>query len=100
MASHGRRTRVRVSPLSRYVPTILLSFFFFYSHDQRLVCYEALDTGMLRPLTRLTTVNFLITSVSHTKATLVGTSISIPITGGSLNLGNWQGSLSSCFSGT
>jgi len=30
-------------------------------------------------------------SVSHTKATLVGTSISVPITGGNLNLGTWQG---------
>ncbi|KIK06903.1 hypothetical protein K443DRAFT_673796 [Laccaria amethystina LaAM-08-1] len=30
-------------------------------------------------------------SVSHTKASLVGTSISIPITNGQLNLGTWQG---------
>ncbi|KAH6917293.1 hypothetical protein BKA70DRAFT_1251814 [Coprinopsis sp. MPI-PUGE-AT-0042] len=30
-------------------------------------------------------------SVSHTKASLVGSSISIPITNGSLNLGTWQG---------
>jgi secondary thiamine-phosphate synthase enzyme len=30
-------------------------------------------------------------SVSHTKATLVGTSISVPITEGELNLGTWQG---------
>jgi len=30
-------------------------------------------------------------SVSHTKTSLVGTSISIPITGGRLNLGTWQG---------
>ncbi|KAF8642319.1 hypothetical protein AX16_009589 [Volvariella volvacea WC 439] len=30
-------------------------------------------------------------SVSHTKATLVGSSISIPITNGQLNLGTWQG---------
>ncbi|KJA29143.1 hypothetical protein HYPSUDRAFT_127941 [Hypholoma sublateritium FD-334 SS-4] len=29
--------------------------------------------------------------VSHTKATLVGSSITIPITNGSLNLGTWQG---------
>ncbi|KAF8481088.1 hypothetical protein DFH94DRAFT_630158 [Russula ochroleuca] len=29
--------------------------------------------------------------VSHTKTSLVGTSISIPITGGRLNLGTWQG---------
>ncbi|EDR15628.1 uncharacterized protein LACBIDRAFT_243327 [Laccaria bicolor S238N-H82] len=30
-------------------------------------------------------------SVSHTKASLIGTSISIPITNGQLNLGTWQG---------
>ncbi|KAH8919925.1 hypothetical protein BT69DRAFT_1284453, partial [Atractiella rhizophila] len=30
-------------------------------------------------------------SVSHTKASLIGSSISIPITDGSLNLGTWQG---------
>ncbi|TFK30533.1 hypothetical protein FA15DRAFT_662504 [Coprinopsis marcescibilis] len=30
-------------------------------------------------------------SVSHTKASLVGSSISIPITNGQLNLGTWQG---------
>ncbi|KII93557.1 hypothetical protein PLICRDRAFT_35783 [Plicaturopsis crispa FD-325 SS-3] len=30
-------------------------------------------------------------SVSHTKTSLVGTSISVPITGGRLNLGTWQG---------
>ncbi|KAF8807495.1 hypothetical protein BYT27DRAFT_7223312 [Phlegmacium glaucopus] len=29
--------------------------------------------------------------VSHTKASLVGSSISIPITDGQLNLGTWQG---------
>ena len=30
-------------------------------------------------------------SVSHTKATLVGSSVTIPITDGRLNLGTWQG---------
>ncbi|KIP11423.1 hypothetical protein PHLGIDRAFT_27908 [Phlebiopsis gigantea 11061_1 CR5-6] len=30
-------------------------------------------------------------SVSHTKASLVGSSISVPITNGQLNLGTWQG---------
>ncbi|KAF7310972.1 hypothetical protein HMN09_00640500 [Mycena chlorophos] len=30
-------------------------------------------------------------SVSHTKASLVGSSISVPITRGQLNLGTWQG---------
>lgn len=30
-------------------------------------------------------------SVSHTKASLVGSSISIPISNGQLNLGTWQG---------
>ncbi|RDB28813.1 hypothetical protein Hypma_015430 [Hypsizygus marmoreus] len=30
-------------------------------------------------------------SASHTKASLVGSSISIPITNGKLNLGTWQG---------
>jgi secondary thiamine-phosphate synthase enzyme len=30
-------------------------------------------------------------SVSHTKATIVGSTISVPITDGSLNLGTWQG---------
>ncbi|KAF8078526.1 hypothetical protein FPV67DRAFT_1571462 [Lyophyllum atratum] len=30
-------------------------------------------------------------SVSHTKASLVGSSISVPITDGNLNLGAWQG---------
>ncbi|KAG2023388.1 hypothetical protein CC2G_001048 [Coprinopsis cinerea AmutBmut pab1-1] len=30
-------------------------------------------------------------SVSHTKASLVGSTISIPITNGALNLGTWQG---------
>lgn len=31
--------------------------------------------------------------VSHTKTALVGTSLSVPITSGSLNLGTWQGEL-------
>ena len=30
-------------------------------------------------------------SVSHTKASVVGSTISIPITNGELNLGTWQG---------
>ncbi|GLB36240.1 putative uncharacterised protein family UPF0047 [Lyophyllum shimeji] len=30
-------------------------------------------------------------SVSHTKASLIGSSISLPITNGKLNLGTWQG---------
>ncbi|PVG04794.1 hypothetical protein CPB86DRAFT_821382 [Serendipita vermifera] len=30
-------------------------------------------------------------SVSHTKSSLIGTSISVPITNGRLNLGTWQG---------
>jgi secondary thiamine-phosphate synthase enzyme len=30
-------------------------------------------------------------SASHTKATLVGSSISVPITNGRLNMGTWQG---------
>jgi len=30
-------------------------------------------------------------SVSHTKASLVGSSVSVPITNGQLNLGTWQG---------
>ncbi|KZP31238.1 hypothetical protein FIBSPDRAFT_814114 [Athelia psychrophila] len=30
-------------------------------------------------------------SVSHTKTALVGTSLSVPITNGELNLGTWQG---------
>ncbi|KAJ3777988.1 hypothetical protein FB446DRAFT_715189 [Lentinula raphanica] len=30
-------------------------------------------------------------SVSHTKSSLVGSTVSIPITNGSLNLGTWQG---------
>ncbi len=41
-------------------------------------------------------INFLFRAfrrVSHTKTSLVGTSISIPITGGRLNLGTWQGRL-------
>ncbi|KAF8560442.1 hypothetical protein OG21DRAFT_1401339 [Imleria badia] len=32
-------------------------------------------------------------SVSHTKATIVGSTISVPITDGSLNLGTWQGDI-------
>lgn len=32
-----------------------------------------------------------ISSVSHTKTSLVGATVSIPITNGSLNLGTWQG---------
>ncbi|KAF8168008.1 hypothetical protein B0H34DRAFT_645622 [Crassisporium funariophilum] len=32
-----------------------------------------------------------VTSFSHTKASLVGSSISIPVTDGKLNLGTWQG---------
>ncbi|KAI0271383.1 hypothetical protein BC834DRAFT_818750 [Gloeopeniophorella convolvens] len=33
----------------------------------------------------------VVVSVSHTKTSLVGTSISVPITAGRLNLGTWQG---------
>lgn len=36
-------------------------------------------------------------SVSHTKTSLIGASIQIPITDGRLNLGTWQGE-SPCFS--
>ena len=36
-------------------------------------------------------MRILFLRVSHTKTSLVGTSISIPITGGRLNLGTWQG---------
>jgi len=35
--------------------------------------------------------SFRVDRVSHTKSSLVGSSISIPITGGRLNLGTWQG---------
>ena len=38
-------------------------------------------------------------SVSHTKTTLVGTSICVPITDGRLNLGTWQGGLGSRYLG-
>lgn len=30
-------------------------------------------------------------SVSHTKASLIGSTVSVPITNGQLNLGTWQG---------
>ncbi|KAF8237760.1 hypothetical protein L208DRAFT_1388678 [Tricholoma matsutake] len=30
-------------------------------------------------------------SVSHTKASLIGSSVSVPVTNGQLNLGTWQG---------
>jgi thiamine phosphate synthase YjbQ (UPF0047 family) len=35
--------------------------------------------------------HFLPLSVSHTKTALIGPSIQIPITNGTLNLGTWQG---------
>ena len=34
---------------------------------------------------------YFLNSVSHTKASLIGPSISIPITDGRLNFGTWQG---------
>jgi len=52
---------------------------------QRLVCSDlTIDSGDA-PTTDLDI------SVAHTKTTLVGTSLSVPITGGNLNLGTWQG---------
>ena len=36
-------------------------------------------------------VMIFLNRVSHTKASLIGSSISIPITDGRLNLGTWQG---------
>lgn len=40
----------------------------------------------------------LLCSVSHTKTSLVGTSLCIPITDGRLNLGTWQGNFRVIFS--
>ncbi|PPQ70773.1 hypothetical protein CVT24_001060 [Panaeolus cyanescens] len=51
----------------------------------------ALDTIVPESLKWLHTDEGPDDSVSHTKATLVGSSLTIPITDGKLNLGTWQG---------
>lgn len=62
-----------------------------YDRDARRDMDMALDTIVPESLNWRHTDEGPDDSVSHTKASLIGTSISIPITGGRLNLGTWQG---------
>ncbi|GJE87630.1 YjbQ family protein [Phanerochaete sordida] len=62
-----------------------------YDSDVRKDMDMALDTVVPESLDWRHTDEGPDDSVSHTKASLVGSSISIPITNGHLNLGTWQG---------
>lgn len=62
-----------------------------YDSDVRKDMNMALDTIVPESLDWKHTDEGPDDSVSHTKATLVGSSISIPITNEQLNLGTWQG---------
>ena len=50
---------------------------------------ESRVSGLHASLVNLTMI--FLNRASHTKASLIGSSISIPITDGQLNLGTWQG---------
>ncbi|KAF9460801.1 hypothetical protein BDZ94DRAFT_872886 [Collybia nuda] len=62
-----------------------------YDQDVRRDMDMALDTIVPETLNWRHTDEGPDDSVSHTKASLVGSTISIPITNGRLNLGTWQG---------
>jgi thiamine phosphate synthase YjbQ (UPF0047 family) len=53
----------------------------------RMYCVRNADLDTRQALT----LHNLHISVSHTKTALLDTSLTIPITGGNLNLGTWQG---------
>ncbi|KAH8102435.1 hypothetical protein BXZ70DRAFT_928564 [Cristinia sonorae] len=62
-----------------------------YDPDVRTDMNMALDKVVPESLNWLHTDEGPDDSVSHTKASLVGSTISMPITNGRLNLGTWQG---------
>ncbi|KAJ3750263.1 hypothetical protein DFH05DRAFT_1466641 [Lentinula detonsa] len=62
-----------------------------YDPDVRKDMDMALDRIVPESLDWLHTDEGPDDSVSHTKSSLVGSTVSIPITNGSLNLGTWQG---------
>ncbi|KIK80859.1 hypothetical protein PAXRUDRAFT_833295 [Paxillus rubicundulus Ve08.2h10] len=62
-----------------------------YDPDVRRDMDMALDTIVPESLKWMHTDEGPDDSVSHTKASLVGSTISVPITKGHLNLGTWQG---------
>ena len=62
-----------------------------YDPDVRKDMDMALDTIVPENLNWIHTDEGPDDSVSHTKSSLVGSSISIPITNGELSLGTWQG---------
>ncbi|KAF9229390.1 hypothetical protein BS17DRAFT_743403 [Gyrodon lividus] len=62
-----------------------------YDPDVRRDMDMALDTIVPESLKWMHTDEGPDDSVSHTKASLVGSTISVPITNGCLNLGTWQG---------
>jgi len=62
-----------------------------YDPDVRKDMDMALDKIVPEDLDWLHTDEGPDDSVSHTKASLLGSTISVPITNGQLNLGTWQG---------
>ncbi|KAF9044805.1 hypothetical protein BDZ89DRAFT_979911 [Hymenopellis radicata] len=62
-----------------------------WDHDVRKDMDMALDHVVPETLDWLHTDEGPDDSVSHTKASLIGPTISVPITNGTLNLGTWQG---------
>jgi len=62
-----------------------------YDPDVRKDMDMALDKIVPEDLNWLHTDEGPDDSVSHTKASLLGSTISVPITNGQLNLGTWQG---------
>lgn len=62
-----------------------------YDSDVRKDMSMALDRIVPESMPWLHTDEGPDDSVSHTKTSLIGTSVQIPITNGKLNLGTWQG---------
>lgn len=62
-----------------------------YDPDVRKDMDMALDKIVPEDLNWLHTDEGPDDSVSHTKASLLGSTVSVPITNGRLNLGTWQG---------
>jgi len=62
-----------------------------YDPDVRKDMNMALDKIVPEDLNWLHTDEGPDDSVSHTKASLLGSTVSVPITNGQLNLGTWQG---------
>ncbi|KAH0590617.1 hypothetical protein H2248_000749 [Termitomyces sp. 'cryptogamus'] len=88
---YGRKLFCDVIDSSRKHTSAALTVNENYDRDVRTDMDMALDVIVPESLDWRHTDEGSDDSVSHTKASLIGSSISIPITNGKLNLGTWQG---------